>query len=185
MTEEILSEIRSDNEDSIDALKKDLSKVRTGRAHVGILDGVRLSYYGTMSPLNQVASISVPDPRQITVKPWDRSLIGAVEKAIMQADLGLTPTSDGELVRLNIPPLTTERRRELVKMVKRYGEDAKVSIRNHRREANEQFKEAEKESLLPEDDARKGTAKVQEITDDFVKQVDDLVAAKETEILED
>ena len=185
MTEEILSEIRSDNEDSIDALKKELSKVRTGRAHVGILDGVRLDYYGTMSPLNQVAAISVPDPRQITVKPWDRSLIAAVERAIMQADLGLTPTSDGELVRLNIPPLTTERRRDLVKMVKRYGEDAKVSVRNHRREANEQFKEAEKEGLIPEDDAHRGTAKVQEITNDFVKQVDDLVAAKETEILED
>jgi ribosome recycling factor len=185
MTDEILSEVQGDNDNSVDALKNDLSKVRTGRAHVGILDGVRIDYYGTMSPLNQVAAVSVPDPRQITVKPWDRSLIGAVEKAIMQADLGLTPTSDGELVRLNIPPLTTERRRDLVKMIKRYGEDAKVSVRNHRREANEQFKEAEKEGLLPEDDARKGTATVQDITNDYVKRVDDLVAAKEIEILED
>jgi len=185
MIEEALSELQESNERTISALKKELTKVRTGRAHVGILDGVRVDYYGSVSPLNQVASISVPDPRQICIKPWDRTLISVIERAILQADLGLMPSSDGELVRLNVPPLTTERRHELIRVIKRQGEDAKVGIRNHRRDTNELLKESEKEGIISEDASHTSMQKVQESTDAFVGQVDDIINNKEQEILED
>ncbi len=185
MIDEILENLAEENAASIESLKSELSKVRTGRAHVGILDSVRVPYYGNMSPLNQVASVSVPDPRQITIKPWDKTLISAIEKAILQAELGLNPSNDGEIVRLVIPPLTTERRQELVKMVRRTGEDTKVAVRNHRRDANALIKEGEKDGAIPEDDAHKGLQKVQERTDACVKQIDQILEAKEREILED
>ena len=152
---------------------------------MGVLDGVRVDYFGSMSPLNQVASVSVPDPRQIAIKPWDRTLIPAIEKAILVADLGLTPSSDGELVRLNVPPLTTDRRQELIRVVKRMGEDAKVSVRSHRRDANENLKEFEKEGLVPKDDAHRAIQKVQDATDGYVSNIDKIVEEKEKEIMED
>tara|TARA_B100000579_G_C22807244_1_gene843197 strand:- start:1028 stop:1585 length:558 start_codon:yes stop_codon:yes gene_type:complete len=185
MIDDALGELDEANARSIAALKKELTKIRTGRAHVGVLDGVRVDYFGSMSPLNQVASVSVPDPRQICIKPWDRGLIPAIEKAVLVADLGLTPSSDGEIVRLNVPPLTMDRRQELIRVVKRIGEDAKVSIRAHRRDANETLKECEKEGLVPKDDAHRAIQKVQETTDGFVASIDKIVEEKEAEILDD
>jgi ribosome recycling factor len=185
MINETLSELQGSNQRSIEAFRKDLTKIRTGRAHVGVLDGVRVDYFGSMSPLNQVASVSVPDPRQICIKPWDRSLIPIIERAILQADLGLNPSSDGEVVRLNVPPLTTDRRQELIRVVKRMGEDAKVGIRGHRRDTNETLKELEKEGMAPKDDVHRALQKVQEATDNCVGEIDTIVEGKEQEILED
>jgi ribosome recycling factor len=171
-------------EGSIEALKRELAKRRTGRANVSILDGIRVEYYGTKSPLNQVASVQVPDPRLITIKPWEKSMVSVIEKAIQQSSIGLTPSSDGEIVRIPIPPLTEERRKELVKEVRRVGEDAKVALRNQRRDANEMLKEAEKDKEISEDEMHRGLAKVQEVIDDYVKKVDGQVEEKEKEILE-
>lgn len=181
MIELVLEELQERFEKVIDALKRDMSKLRTGRANVSILDGIRVPYYGSPTPLNQVAAINVADARLITIKPWDKSIITAVEKAIIAADIGITPGNDGEMIRLPIPPLTTERRKELVKVVKKNGEEAKVGLRGVRRDANEVLKKADD---VPEDDIRKGLDKVQEQTDKYVKKVDELVAAKEKEILE-
>jgi len=184
MINDILDDLRSGMDGSIDALKREMAKRRTGRANVALLDGIRVDYYGSMSPLNQVASVKVADPRLIAVKPWEKNMVPVIEKAIMQSSLGLTPNSDGELIRIPIPPLTEERRRDLVKEVKRLGEDARVSLRGQRRDANEMLKEAEKDKDISEDDMHRGMAKVQEVTDEFVKKVDALVEAKEKEILE-
>ena len=185
MVNDVLSELNDAMIGAIDALKRELAKRRTGRANVSLLDGIKVDYYGTLSPLNQIASVQVPDPRLITIKPWEKSMVSVIEKAIMQSSLGLNPSSDGELVRIPIPPLTGERRKELVKDVKRVGEDTKVALRNHRRDANEMLKSLEKEKEISEDDQHRGLAKVQEATDEFVKRVDEIVQAKETEILED
>jgi ribosome recycling factor len=185
MIDDIASELKTDMQASIENLKRELAKRRTGRANVSMLDGVKVDYYGTLSPLNQVASLQVPDPRMITIKPWEKALVPVIEKALQQSNLGLNPSSDGELIRIPIPPLTGERRKQLVKDVKGVGEDSKVALRNQRREANETLKLAEKEKEISEDDLRRGLAKVQEVTDTFVKQVDVLIAEKEKEILED
>jgi ribosome recycling factor len=184
MVNDILSDLRTSMDGAIEALKRDLSRRRTGRANVAILDGIKVDYYGTKSPLNQVASVQVPDPRLITIKPWEKSLVTAIEKAIQISSLGLTPSSDGELIRIPIPPLTQERRRDLVKDIKRVGEDAKVGLRTQRRDANELLKEAEKDKDISEDDLRRGLTKVQEVTDEYVANVDSLLAAKEKEIME-
>jgi len=158
--------------------------VRTGRANVAILDGLRVDYYGTPTPLNQVASVNAPDPRLITIKPWERSLIPEIEKVIRSSQLGLNPSSDGEIVRLPMPPLTEERRRDLVKMVKKMAEESKVGLRNARRDANEMLKEFLKDKDITEDEEKAGLKKVQEATDAAVTKVDDLVAKKEKEIME-
>jgi ribosome recycling factor len=184
MVNDILSDLQTGMDNTIESLQRELAKRRTGRANVSILDGIRVEYYGTMSPLNQVASLQVPDPRLITVKPWEKNMVQVIEKAILQSSIGLTPSSDGELVRIPIPPLTEERRRDLVKDVRRVGEDAKVGLRNQRRDANEMLKELEKGKDISEDEMHRGLTKVQEVTDDFVKKVDSLVDAKESEILE-
>jgi len=184
MVNDVLTELKSNMDGTIDSLKRELAKRRTGRANVAILDGIRVDYYGTKSPLNQVASVQVPDPRLITIKPWEKSMVSVIEKAIQQSNIGLTPSSDGELIRIPIPPLTEQRRRDLVKDVKRVGEESKVALRNQRRDANEMLKDFEKEREISEDELRKGLEKVQEVTDDFVNQVDALVGAKETEIME-
>jgi ribosome recycling factor len=168
----------------IDALKKDLGKVRTGRANVAILDGLRVDYYGTPTPLNQVSSVSAPDPRLITIKPWEKSLIPEIEKVIRSSQLGLNPSSDGEIVRLPMPPLTEERRKDLVKMVKKMAEDSKVALRNARRDANEMLKEFLKDKDITEDEEKAGLKKVQEATDAAVTKVDDVVAKKDKEIME-
>jgi ribosome recycling factor len=183
-----LSEIIDDMKDSVksthEALRRELSKIRTGRASTAILDGIRVDYYGTQTPLNQCASLLVPEPRLIVIKPWDKSVLKEIEKAVQSSDLGLTPNSDGEVIRIPIPTLTEERREELVKTSRKHGEDHKVSIRNARRDANEFIKELQKSGDAPEDDCRQATKKVQELTDEGVSQVDEIVKEKEAEILE-
>src|SRR5512138_1019262 len=185
MVKDVLQDLQAGFDKAIESFKRDLAKVRTGRANIAMLDGVRVEYYGTMTPLNQVATLNVPDPRLITIKPWEKSLIPVIEKAIKaQSELGLNPTSDGELVRIPIPPLTQERRRDLVKMVKKLAEEAKVALRNARREANETLKEFTDSGDIAEDDERKGLKQVQDLTDKIIAQVDDIVGKKEKEILE-
>jgi len=169
---------------SIDALENELKRVRTGRASLNILDGIRVDYYGTQTPLNQMASLSVPESRLIVIQPWDATVIKDIEKALLASDLGLTPSSDGKLIRLAIPPLTEERRKELVKVIGKMCEDYKVAIRNIRRDSNEFLKMAKKEGDISEDDLYKGQDKVQEITDEFVKRIDEIFKEKEKEILE-
>jgi ribosome recycling factor len=184
MVNDVLKELQASLDKAIDALKRDLGKVRTGRASVSILDGIRVEYYGTPTPLNQVASLNVPDPRLITIKPWERSLIPETERTIRASQLGLNPSSDGEIVRLPMPPLTEERRKELVKMVRRLAEEAKVALRGARRDANEMLKEFQKEKEITEDDEKLGLKRVQDATDAAVVKVDEIVAKKEKEILE-
>jgi len=185
VVDDVVSELRQNMDKSVDAFKRELAKVRTGRASAALLDGIKIEYYGSMSPLAQVATLAVPDARLITIKPWDKSLIPTIEKAIQaQAELGLNPNSDGELIRIPIPPLTQERRKELVKLVKKMGEDAKVAVRNHRRDANDTLKEFQKSGDISEDDSKNGLKKVQDVTDKFVTQLDTMVVDKEKEILE-
>jgi ribosome recycling factor len=169
---------------SLDSLKREFSKVRTGRASISLLDGIKVDYYGTQTPLNQLATLSVPEPRLITIQPWDATVIKEIEKAIMKSDLGLTPVNDGKIIRVSIPPLTEQRRVELVKVVKKMAENGKVSIRNHRRDINEDLKQKKKDKEVSEDEFFKGQKEVQDITDDYIKKCDDLTQAKEKEILE-
>ncbi len=184
MIADVKNDARSGMEKAIEALKRDMGKVRTGRASLAILDDVKVDYYGTPTPLNQVGALAVPEPRMITIQPWEKNLIPDIEKAILKADLGLNPTSDGQLIRLVFPPLTEERRKEMVKQVKRMGEDAKVSIRNARRDANDVLKQMEKDKDISEDDLKRGEKEVQEITDEYVGKVDDIIAGKEKDLLE-
>jgi ribosome recycling factor len=169
---------------SLDSLKREFSKVRTGRASISLLDGIKVDYYGTQTPLNQLATLSVPEPRLITIQPWDATVIKEIEKAIMKSDLGLTPVNDGKIIRVSIPPLTEQRRMELVKVVKKMAENCKVSIRNHRRDFNEDLKQKKKDKEVSEDEFFKGQKEVQDITDDYIKKCDDLTQVKEKEILE-
>ena len=169
---------------ALDHLKKAVGKVRAGRANPAMLDEIRVENYGTMMPLNQVATVSIGDARLLVVKPWDRNMIAPIERAINAANLGINPQSDGVVIRLAIPPLTGDRRKALVKQVKDLGEEAKVAIRQSRREANEYLKEAEKGREITEDQLKKGQEKVQEMHDKFIKQVDDILAKKEAEITE-
>jgi ribosome recycling factor len=185
MVDDVLKDLQGNLDKATDALKRDLAKVRTGRANLALLDGIKVEYYGTMTPLNQVAALNVPDPRLITIKPWEKSMCGEIEKAIRQrAELGLNPGSDGELVRVPIPPLTQERRKELCKHIKKIGEEAKVAMRNHRREANEMLKDFEKDGEITEDDCTKGLKKVQESTDKGIAKVDEILTKKEAEVME-
>jgi ribosome recycling factor len=184
MVNDVLKDLQASLEKGIDSFKRDLVKVRTGRANVAILDGIRVDYYGTATPLNQVASVNVPDARLITIKPWEKTLIPEIEKAIRAAQLGLNPNSDGEIVRVPMPPLTEERRRELVKVVKKMAEEAKVAQRAHRRDANEMLKDFLKEKTITEDEEKLGLKKVQEATDAAVTKIDEIVSKKEAEIME-
>jgi len=170
--------------DSIDALKNDFKIVRTGRASLALFEGMRISYYGTSTPLNQVASLSIPESRLIVINPWDQSIIGEIEKEILKSELGLTPMNDGKVIRISIPALTEERRKELVKVVGKIAEEHKVSIRNIRRDANELLKGLKKDGDISEDDFFRGQDKVQKITDDYIKSVDEICQEKEKEILE-
>jgi len=169
---------------SIEALKKKFASVRTGRASLSLLDGLTVDYYGTPTPIQQLASLSIPDSRQISIQPWEQKIIPEIEKAIMKSDLGLTPMNDGKLIRINIPTLTEERRKQLVKVVKKEAEDAKVAVRNVRRDVNEELKKLEKEKHVSEDEIKKEHDEVQKITDSFVKKVDELLEHKEKEIME-
>lgn len=170
--------------DSIDALKNDFKMVRTGRASLALFEGMRISYYGTSTPLNQVASLSIPESRLVVINPWDQSIIGEIEKEILKSELGLTPMNDGKVIRISIPALTEERRKELVKVVGKIAEEHKVSIRNIRRDANELLKGLKKDGDISEDDFFRGQDKVQKITDDYIKSVDEICQEKEKEILE-
>ena len=169
---------------TLELLVHELAGIRTGKASPAILDTIRVNYYGQQVPVKQVANISVPDARTITIQPWDRSQIGEIEKAIQASDLGLNPQNDGGTIRLPIPQLTEERRRDLVKVVKRIGEESKVAVRNVRRDTNERIKKLEKEHDISEDEMRSKTEAIQKLTDAFVKKVDEAVASKEKEILE-
>lgn len=182
--DEALELAKEGMEEAIDRLRKSLTKVRAGRANPAMLDGVRVDNYGSMMPLNQVATVSVGDARLLVIKPWDRNMIGPVEKAINAQNLGLNPQSDGVVIRLAIPPLTEERRKGLVKQVKEITEEAKVAVREARREVNEMLKEAEKKRALSEDELKKALEKVQEIHDRYIKQVTEITTKKEAEIME-
>ena len=171
-------------ERSIEAFRKELGKVRTGRASFSLLDGIKVDYYGTLTPLQQVGTLSVPESRLITVTPWDTKLIGPIEKAIQASGLGLNPSSDGKTVRIPIPPLTEERRRELAKVVRKMAEDARVAVRNVRREAIEKLKGREKRKEISEDVVKRGQERIQKETDAHVKKIDDILKSKEQEILE-
>ncbi|HAO22465.1 MAG TPA: ribosome recycling factor [Desulfobacteraceae bacterium] len=169
---------------SIETLKKDLRRVRTGRASASLLDGIRVDYYGTITPLAQMASVAVPESRMLTIQPWDVSAIKDIEKAIMKSDLGLTPANDGKIIRINIPPLNEQRRKELVKVVNKACEEYRVALRNIRRDSNEVLKGLKKDSKISEDDAHKAQDKIQKITDEHIRLVDDIYKEKEKEILE-
>ena len=180
----IFEELQEKMEKVLQALEKAFSKVRTGRASISLLDGIRVDYYGTQTPLNQVATLSVPESRLIVISPWDSSVLGAIEKAIQKSDLGLMPSNDGKLIRLSIPVLTEERRRELVKVVRKMAEESKVKERNIRRDANEQFKSMKKENQISEDELYSFQEEVQKRTDGYIEKTDQLLAAKEKEIME-
>jgi len=184
MVKEVLREARTAMDKAVKSLKKDMTKVRTGRASISLLDDVKIEYYGVPTPLSQVATLSVPEARLITVQPWEKNLIPDIEKAIFKADLGLTPSSDGVLIRLPVPALTEDRRREMVKIVKRMSEDAKISVRNARRDANENLKMLEKEKEITEDDLKRSEKDVQQVTDEFVASIDSIIQNKEQEIME-
>jgi ribosome recycling factor len=184
MVNDLIKELQGHLDKGIEAFKRELAKIRTGRANVAILDGVRVDYYGTPTPLSQVASVNAADARLITIKPWEKSLIPEIEKSIRSAQLGLNPSSDGEIVRLPIPALTEERRKELVKLVKKHAEEGKVALRNNRRDANERLKAGLKDKKLTEDEEKAGLKKVQDTTDAAVAKIDELFAKKEKEILE-
>ena len=184
MIESIYQETKDSMGKSVEALKNELSRMRTGRASLSILDPIKVDYYGTMTPLNQMATLAVPESRLITIQPWDASVIKDIEKAILKSDLGLTPSNDGKIIRISIPQLTEERRKELVKMVHKVCEDYKVAIRNFRRDSNDLLKSMKKEGEISEDDAFKAQDKVQEITDEHIKLVDECYKEKEKEILE-
>lgn len=182
--DEVLELAKDGMEEAIERLRKSLTKVRTGRANPAMLDGVRVDNYGSMMPLNQVSTVSVADARLLVVKPWDRNMVGPIEKAINAQNLGLNPQSDGTVIRLAIPPLTEDRRKGLVKQVKEYSEEAKVAIRGTRRESNEELKELEKKHKISEDDLKKALEKVQEVHDKFIGQVDEITKKKEAEVME-
>lgn len=167
---------------AIDHLDKEMSKVRAGKASPKILEGIMVDYYGTMTPLAQVANVNTPDPRTIAIQPWEKKLISAIEKAIMAANLGLNPDNNGELIRINVPPLTEERRKDLVKFVKKLVEDARIGIRNVRRDAIEDIKKMHKDGL-PEDVAKDSEAEIQKITDNFMKKIDEMFEKKEKDIM--
>jgi ribosome recycling factor len=184
MNEAIFTQLQKEMDQSIGALRKDLAKLRTGRASTALLEHVMVEYYGATTPLNQLATLSAPEPRLLIVQPYDRSAMGDIEKAILKSDLGLTPNNDGKVIRIPIPHLTEERRKELVKHVKRIGEEFRVSIRNHRRLAIEHLKESEKKKEITADDFKHGQERVQKVTDEFIGRVDKVVKAKEEEVME-
>ncbi len=184
MIELVLEETEEKMKKSLAAFRRELATIRTGKATTALLDGIKVDAYGQSMPLNQVASISVPEPRLILVQPWDQSIISDVEKAIQKSSTGLVPNIDKNVIRLPIPPLSEERRVELVKLVKKHAEEARVSVRNIRREANEHLKKAQKDGEISEDDSHKAVDKVQKLTDKYVEEIDGVLAEKEKEIME-
>jgi ribosome recycling factor len=184
MLDDLYKETRSRMDKSLDAMRRDFATVRTGRASISLLDSVRVEVYGSQMQLNQIANVSIPDARMIEIKPYDKGSLGDIEKAILKANLGVMPQNDGKVVRIGFPPPTEERRRELVKVVKKMSEDAKVAVRNQRREANESIQEFEKEKMISEDDVKAGSAQIQKVTDQAIAKIEEVLAGKEQEILE-
>lgn len=184
MLAEIYEDLEERMQKTLATLERDLKRVRTGRASASLLDGLRVDYYGSPTPLNQVASISVPEARLLLIQPWDPQVLGEVEKAVLKSELGLTPMNDGKVIRIAIPPLSEERRQELVKVVKKMAEESKVALRNIRRDANDLLKDLKKDKEISEDEMFKAQEEVQNVTDDFVKKVDEVFEAKQQEILE-
>jgi ribosome recycling factor len=178
----VLDDTRARMDKSIQHLENELAKIRAGKATPRIVDGILVEYYGVMTPLAQVANIGTPDAKTVAIQPWEKNMIDPIEKAIMQANIGITPENNGEIIRLNIPPLTEERRKQLVKQVKHEGEDTKVGIRNGRREANDELKKLQKDGL-PEDEEKNGETEVQKLTDEYIEKVDKVIEAKENEIM--
>ncbi len=184
MIDEILVDAESRMGKSVESLRSELVKIRTGRAHPSLLDQIMVDYYGTDTPINQVANVTVEDSRTLAVAPWEKPMVAVVEKAIMNSGLGLNPSTAGNLIRIPMPPLTEERRKELVKVVKADGENAKIAIRNIRRDANSDFKDLLKEKEVSEDESRQGEERVQKITDKYIADVDGVIATKEKELME-
>jgi ribosome recycling factor len=182
--QDVVTELKGRIDKTLDDLRKELTRVRTGRASPNLLDGIRVDYYGSPTPLSGVANVTIPEPRLIVIKPWEKSTLKEIEKALREANLGINPVNDGEVIRLPFPPLTEERRKDLAKQVKSKGEDHKVAIRNIRRDANEALKTLLKDKKITEDDQKRLTEKVQKETDDGVKKVDDIVSKKEKEVME-
>jgi len=183
MNEAIFTQVQKEMEGSVTVLRKDLTKLRTGRASTSLLEHITVEYYGASTPLNQLATLSAPEPRLLIIQPFDRAAMAEIEKAILKSDLGLTPNNDGKVIRIPIPALTEERRKDLVKHVKKIAEEYRVSVRNHRRVAVEQLKDAEKKKEITADEAKHGLDRVQKITDDFIGRIDKIVKAKEDEVM--
>lgn len=183
-TDEVLTDLRKEMDDTVVALRRELSRTRTGRASTALLEGIVVEYYGARTPLNQLATLSAPEPRLLVIQPYDRSAINEIERAILQSDLGLMPQNDGKLVRVPIPELTEERRRDLVKHIRKIAEEYRVSLRNHRRDANDLLKELQKDGEITEDDLRRAHERTQELTRDYTERLDKIVKAKEDEIME-
>jgi len=184
MHETVVTELKTRIDRTLDDLRRELGKIRTGRANLSVLDSVRVNYYGTPTPLTGVASLSVPEPRLITIKPWDKGLIKEIERGLKEANLGINPMNDGEIIRLPIPPLTEERRKEIAKQVRSKGEEHKVAIRNERRDANEKLKELLKKKSISEDNLKRANEKVQKETDQGIARVDEVLHKKEKEVME-
>ena len=184
MIDEVLEELRERMQKSVEALQDDLLSIRTGRASPALVDKLQVDYYGSLTPLNQLASVAVPEPRLLVIRPWDPVSLPDIERAILKSDLGLTPMNDGKLIRLSIPRLTEERRRELVKVVSRRVEDARVAVRNLRRDALQDLKEFEKEKMISEDEFYRGKDEVQVLTDEFIATIDEIGKRKEEEVME-
>ncbi len=184
MIKEVMSDAKERMKKAVEAVRHEMATVRTGRATPSLLDSVRVNYYGSSVPINHVANIGIPEPRLILIQPWDRSVLPEIEKAILASNLGLTPSNDGHVIRLPIPELTEERRKDLVRLVRKLAEDGRVAIRNIRRDANETLKELEKEGEISEDDSHRAQKEVQELTDKFIEEIDDILEKKEEEIME-
>lgn len=184
MAKTVISNTKTKMEALIQGYTKELASVRAGRASASLLDKINVEYYGAPTPLNQMASISVPEPRLLVIQPYDKTIITEIEKAILRSDLGITPSNDGSLIRIAVPALTEERRKDLVKNVKKVSEDAKIAVRNVRRDSNDELKKLEKASEITEDELRTFTDDVQKLTDDFIKQIDEITKQKEDEIME-
>lgn len=184
MTSDVLASMKGTMEKTIDSLRKEYQKVRTGRASTALLEDIKILYYDTPTPINQVAAIAVPEPRVITIQPWEAKQIAPIEKAILNANIGLTPTNDGKLIRLAVPPLTEDRRKEIVKQLKKYAEEAKIALRNIRRDGIDGLKKLEKDKKISEDDQKRAEKEIQDVTNTFVAKVDEVLAAKEKEVME-
>lgn len=184
MVKNAIAAMKTQMEKTVDSLRKEYQKVRTGRASTALLDDIKVNYYDTPTPVNQVASLAVPEARVIIIQPWESKLIPLIEKAILNANIGLTPTNDGKLIRLALPPLTEERRKEIVKLLKKMAEDAKIALRNIRRDTNDDLKKMEKEKKISEDDLKRAEKEVQDITNNYVVKIDEVLTIKEKEVME-